>query len=170
VKLKPVNEIRQRAQFFFSSLIQQNDPMLKNWRKAKLGVPLLVKNLSLAPAFWFIPVSLGKQVLGHMTVNLEGELMGHTYFHTSPDDLDDLPSVVTRIRSEEALLLAKPIIEQYRDVNVREPVYVYDELRGWFVWLITLERGSVKLSDIFVTLGYCYERKPGDQLNRRRAL
>jgi len=162
--LKPRNEIRQRAQLFFTSLILQNDPMLKNWRKAKLGVPFLVKNLCLGPAFWFIPVNLKKRVLGYLTVNLEGELMGHTYFHTSPDDIDDLPVVVTRIRSGDALLQAKSIIEQYQNVNIREPVFVYDEFRGWFAWLITIERGGVKISNVFVTPGYCYERKPGDRL------
>ena len=125
----PRNEIENKAQFFFSYIKNQRDSMLKNWKKAVLGEPFLVRDLELEPAFWIVPVNLDERVLGHINLSLDGGLMGHVYFHVTPDDLKSLPSVVTRLSASEALDQALVFVAT-RDVELGDPVYVFDELRG----------------------------------------
>lgn len=153
------DEIENRAQFFFSYIKNQKDSMLKNWKKAVLGKAFQVRNLELKPAFWIVPVKLGEKVLGHINLSLDGGLMGHVYFHVTPDDLKGLPHVATRLSAEEALDQAIDFVATC-DVEMENPVYVFDELRGWLAWLIVLSRSGKEISRIFVTPNYTYERKP----------
>jgi hypothetical protein len=153
------DEIENKAQFFFSFILDQKNSMLKNWKKAILGEAFLVRDIELEPVFWIVPVELGERVLGHINLGLDGCLMGHVYFNVSPDDLECLPEVVTRLSAKEALKQAKDFVGT-RDVKLGEPVYVYDKFRGWLAWLVSVSRSEKELSRIYVTPNYVYERKP----------
>ena len=137
--------------------------MTSQWRSAELGEPLLVHSSETRPVFWIIPVTLGGRVLGHLTIGLEGNLKGHSYFYSNPDDISMLPYVVTRITADEALKQAEQITRTYPGSQIEDPIYVVDEEKGWLAWLIRVKRSGRTVSNVFVQPGYVYERRAGNQ-------
>lgn len=126
-----------------------------------MGEPFLVSTIERRPSFWIAPVLLGQRVLGTIEIGLGGELRGESLFYSSPDAVEECPTVATRINATEALEQAARFIERYRDAEIAAPVYIHDALRGRLAWMIEVTRGGELLSRIFATPGYAWEWKPG---------
>jgi hypothetical protein len=153
--------VRTTAKERLAQLTQQLDRMIEPWKHATVGNPVLVRTTSLEPSYWITPVKLGKSVLGYIEVGLNYTVIGHAYFYTNPEKLDDCPLTVTRISREEALRLAKTTLENYPDAHFSKPFFVHDNARGRLAWMIELRKNNELVSQVFVTPNYVYERKAG---------
>lgn len=151
------------ANAYFHLLKKEPEPMLIPWLDAKLGDPLLVRTVDLEPSHWIVPVVRRGKVLGRISVNKEGRVMGHAYFHQSSEDLSMCPSFVTRLSSEEAFHQAKQILDSYVGAEFSEPVFVLNGFRNQLAWMIKVLIGGELISRVFVTPSYVYERTVGQK-------
>jgi len=116
------------------------------------------------PFSWLIPVEIPGSVLGAIELGLDGSLWGQMIFYTSPETLAECPRTVTRNTAEEALAKASPLLVQYTEADVSEPIYVREDLRQALAWMIEVSRSGKILTRIFVTPGYVWERRPEEPL------
>lgn len=137
--------------------------MLKPWREAVVGDPELVRTVNLEPSYWIVPISHHCKVLGQIDVTQDGHVMGHAYFYQNPQDLSVCPSIVTRLSAEEAFRRAEKILNTYTSAELTEPIFVLDGLRNRLAWMIKVHIGGKLVSRVFVTPGYVYQRKVGEQ-------
>src|SRR5512137_1704838 len=153
--------VRSVAKQHLTSLVQQPDRMTEPWKHATIGNSLLVRDVSLEPSHWIAPVKRGKSVLGYIEVAPNYTVIGHAYFYTNPENLNDCPLTVTRISKEDALHLAKTTLENYADAQFSKPFFVHDNARGRLAWMIQVRKNKELVSRVFVTPGYVYERQVG---------
>lgn len=161
--LIPASRALAVAQTHFAGLLQQADPMLEPWREAVLGDPLLVRTVELAPSYWIVPVERPGQVLGYIDVSMDGRVLGHAYLYRRPDDLSPCPPLVTRISAEEAHRQAESVLETYAGAECAAPIFVHDGPRNRLAWMIEVRREGELVNRVFVTPGYVYQRKAGEQ-------
>lgn len=157
------SQARAIAQTYLFHFLRQPDPMLRPWREAVLGDPLLVRTVDLEPSHWIVPVLFHGSVLGGVEVTLDGRVAGHSYFYRNPEDLSVCPAVTTRISSQEALQQAEGILSTYVGAEFSEPVFVFNGFRDRLAWMIQVRMGGKLVSRVFVTPGYVYERRAGKE-------
>ncbi len=151
------------ARTYFANILQQADAMLKPWRDAVVGDPVLVRTVELDPSYWIVPVVRYGQVLGYIDVGPRGQVLGYAYLYRSPDDLSPCPPVVTRLSAEEAYKQAEEILSTYPDAEFTDPVFVHDGPRNRLAWMIEVRVGGELATRVFVTPGYVYQRKPEEK-------
>ena len=137
--------------------------MLKPWREAVLGDPVLVRTVELESSYWIVSVERHGQVLGYIEVGPDGHVLGYAYLYQSPDDLSPCPPLVTRLSAEEAYKQAERILNTYAGAEFADPVFVHDGPRNRLAWMIEVRMGGELVSRVFVTPGYAYERKAGEK-------
>lgn len=157
------SEARTIAEEIHANLIQLPDQMLGPWRNADVGNPLLVYTVNRNPSHWTVPIQYNGVVLGRIDISLEGLMMGHSYFYQNPNDLSVCPSTVTRLTRNDAIQQAQTILETYIDAEFSEPVFVIDNQRNQLAWMIEVREQEELVSRVFVTLGYIYQRDPGEE-------
>lgn len=161
----PVSQALAIAQSYFSSILEQDDSlMISPWREAALGDPVLVHTVESKASFWIIPVERLGQALGHINISREGRVMGYAYLYQDPADLSVCPPLATRLSAEEARELAGDLLNAYSGARFSDPVFVHDGPTSRLAWMIEVRAEDELISRVFVTPGYAYERRMGDEL------
>jgi hypothetical protein len=137
--------------------------MLKPWRDAIVGNPVLVRTIELEPSYWIVPTVLHGKILGYIEVDPDGSVLGHAYFYQSSDDLQSCPNVVTQLNAEEAYRQAEAIRNTYFGTEFSEPIFVHDDSHDRLAWMIEIRIEGEVVSRVFVTPGYVYQRKLGEK-------
>ena len=152
------------AQTYFMGLMQHDDSsMIGPWREAVLGDPVLVRTVELEASFWIVPVERPGQALGHIDIGPGGDIWGYAYFYSNPADLSVCPPLATRISAEEAREVAADILKTYAGGEFSPPVFVHDGPHNRLAWMIEVREEDELTSRVFVTPGYAYERRLGDE-------
>jgi hypothetical protein len=160
----PVSQALAIAQSYFNSILQHDDSlMISPWREAALGDPVLVRTVESRPSFWIIPVERPGQVLGHINIGPDGRVMGYAYLYQNPANLSVCPPLATRISAEEARELANDLLKNYRGARFSTPVFVHDGPHSRLAWMIEVRVEDELVSRVFVTPGYAYERRIGEE-------
>ncbi|MCK4733864.1 MAG: hypothetical protein KAT65_15525, partial [Methanophagales archaeon] len=77
-----------------------------------------------------------------------------------PDNINNCSSTVTISTIEEAKEIAKNITDKYRDAELFEPIYVYDDTGpcAGEAWMLKIEKDGKIISRAFVSGYYAYEK------------
>jgi len=152
------------AESYFYTILQYDDSsMISPWREAVLGDPLLVRTVEFEASFWIMPVERPGQALGYISIGLDGQVMGHSYLYQNPAELSVCPPLATRISAEEARELANDLLKPYSGARFSDPVFVHDGPHSRLGWMIEVRREDELFSRVFITPGYAYERRMGDE-------
>jgi len=142
--------------------------MLKPWREAAVGNPVLVRTVELEPSYWIVPTVLHDKVLGYIEVDPDGHALGHACFYQSPDDLQSCPNVVTHLNAQEAYQQAEEVRNTYLGAEFTEPVFVHDGPHNRLAWMIEIRIEGEVVNRVFVTPSYVYQRKLGEKMPQER--
>lgn len=152
------------AQSYFNRVLKLDDSsMISPWREAELGDPIMVRTMESKASFWIIPVERPGQALGYINIGSDGRVMGYAYLYENQVDLSACPPLATRISAEEARELANDLLKTYRGAKFSTPVFVHDGPHNRLAWMIEVRTENKLVSRVFVTPGYAYERRVGDE-------
>lgn len=133
------------------------------FRIAMLGEPVLVRTVFGKPSYWIVPLHQNDQVGGFVRVMQDGNVSAIGQFGDNLENQNDLPTTVTGINNEEAMLRANELI--VKGETVSEPMFVHDGPPGREAWLITTFIAGKAGRWIFVTPGFTYARLAGELLD-----
>jgi hypothetical protein len=160
----PAPQAMAIAQSCFAGILLHDDSsMIGPWREAVLGDPILVRTVELKNSFWIVPVERPGQALGYISIGPDGRVMGYAYLYHNPADLSVCPALATRISAEEARELADDLLKAYGGARFSDPVFVHDGPTSRLAWMIEVRAEDELVSRVFVTPGYAYERRIGDE-------
>jgi hypothetical protein len=155
-------EARQAAERELGGPMADVDPQLAAIRGGLLGEPVLVRDLSLHPSYWLIPIVRGEHVVGFVRVLPAGRVAAVGTFCRDPARLEDCPRTVTGIAAEEAERRAAARVDMEGGERARPPVFVHDGPPGRETWLVRITRPGRGERWIFVSSGLTYERPAGE--------
>lgn len=159
-----VSQALSIAKSYFNSILQYDDTaMISPWREAALGDPILVRTVDSIASFWIIPVERPGRALGYISIGPDGQKMGYAYLYQNPADLSVCPPLATRIGAKEAMELAKELLHSYIGARFSPPVFVHDGPHSRLAWMIEVHMEDKLVSRVFVTPGYAYERRVGNE-------
>lgn len=144
----------------------EQDSLFEPWRAARLGTPVLVRDIGKRPSYWVVPVQIIGRAAGFVRVTGAGRVSAMGSFYQSPNEIDACPLVVTGIRAAEAASLAEEWIHPELGEVGSVPIYVHDGPPGREAWLIEVgSREGNPLRWIFVTPAFVYDRPAGVRLD-----
>ncbi len=144
----------------FERLIQEDDDqMVQPWKSASLGDSVLVRTINGEPSYWKVLVVMGEKVIGFIDVKNEN-IPRYGFFYQNPEHLENCPAQYPVITAEDAKEMAKPVLLNYANFSIGEPVYVHDgAVETRLAWMIEIKKDKVVISRVFVTPKFVYERK-----------
>jgi hypothetical protein len=156
---------RRAAELELGGPLAQLDPQFAAIHEGSLGEPMLVRDLSLRPSYWLVPIARGERVVGFARVLPTGQVAAVGTFCRDPARLEDCPRTVTGVTADEAEGRAAARVDAEAGERASPPVFVHDGPPGREAWLVRVSSPGRGERLIFVSSGTTYERPAGEPQN-----
>jgi len=131
-----------------------SDPSMRALREAVVGDPALARSAEGEPAFWLVPIEIGKQACGYARVELSGRVTQVSGFGAGADDRGSWPEA-NFFRRPPARIL-DDLRAKHPGVPLSEPVLSYDASPAKWAWCIAV--GGPPSTVAYITPGGWYEK------------
>jgi hypothetical protein len=132
------------------------DPHAAALRNARIGTPVLVYAPEGEPAFWLVPLIVGRAACGFARVELNRRVSQLAMFGGHADDRRSWPAAAFFKQPPDAMLAE--IRARYPDARLSEPMLSYDGSPARWAWRVDVADGGS--ATVFITPGGWYERNP----------
>lgn len=121
----------------------------------RVGSPLPIANPDGSLHSWFVPLQLGKVLVGFAQILGSLVPMRFSSFQRRPDSTEGCPDVADWIDPNRILERAR----EFADVNesLSDPVLTYDQVPSRIAWRVNAVSGSAKVRALYVVGSVVYE-------------
>lgn len=148
---------REAAAGALAALVAGADAMIAPWPGLTVGAPVVVGDITGAPAYWLVPLEAERRVIGAARVDAGGRVMTIGITCRTPDRIADCPHVVTGLTAEEAA--AAVVLAPGETAS--PPRFIHDGPPGREAWLVETTKGGRPARWITITPGGTAARPAG---------
>jgi len=130
------------------------DPSMRLLRRAVIGTPLLVRSPDGVPAYWLVPLEIGRHACGFARADLAGRIAQVGIFGAGTDDLSGCPETAFFHHPPKSAL--DEIRAKHVGKPLGEPMFSYDGSPAKWGWRITM--GTPVTGIALITPGGWYGR------------
>lgn len=149
---KEIKRVYRRAVELFKSGIAEDVMVSAN---GNVETPIGIVNPDGDIDSWFVGVTIGDKLVGHMRFDVELRFMHYSSFLHRSRSVDECPLAKDWLDSNTVLDLARTVVAP--EDELMEPFFSYDRSPARIAWIVKFKDKDGKVGTVYVTGKYVYK-------------